>query len=312
MSDLKVVVTGGAGFIASHIIEYWTAQGAEIHIIDNLRSGRMSNVELFPGAVFHRGSITDRQLVDKALEGASYIHHLAAMISVPESVEKPYECVDINIIGLLNVLESAVKHKVKKVVHSSSAAVYGDNPESPKLATMRPMPKTPYGITKLDGEYYLEAYRENFGLDTITLRYFNVFGPRQDPASQYAAAIPIFVSKALKNEEIIIYGDGRQTRDFVYVKDVVHANVLAATTPGVHGSFNVANGSSISILELASLVINETGSKSKIIFEKERAGDIKHSLASIEDTRNVLGFVPRYDLIKGLKETIAYFVELLK
>jgi len=309
---LKVVVTGGAGFIGGHIVEHWLGEGAEVHIIDNLRSGHMSNVELFPKVKFHKGSITDKELVLSVLEGADYVHHLAAMVSVPESIEKPYECVDINIVGLINVLEAAKTHKVKKVVHSSSAAVYGDNPDSPKKTSMPPAPKTPYGITKLDGEYYLNAYRENFGLGTVSLRYFNVFGPRQDPGSQYAAAIPIFVSKALKNETITIYGDGSQTRDFIFVKDVVQANVLAATSAQVYGTYNAANGSSISIKEIAGLIIKETKSSSKIVYEKERPGDIKHSLAYVEDTKKALGFVPKYDLMQGLKLTIGYFVNLFK
>ncbi|HEX2962676.1 MAG: SDR family oxidoreductase [Bacteroidota bacterium] len=308
VDNLKVVITGGAGFIGSHIAEYWIARGADVHVIDNLRSGHLKNVTLFPKINFHRGSITDRDLVFSVLEGATYVHHLAAMISVPESVVKPVECVEINVLGLLNVLEAARQHNVRKVVHSSSAAVYGDNPESPKFTTMRPMPKSPYGITKLDGEYYLEMYRESFNLGTVSLRYFNVFGPRQDPQSQYAAAIPIFVSKALKNEPITIYGDGEQTRDFVFVKDVVNANVIAAANPQAHGVFNVANGASITIKELAELIIKETGSRSRIVFEPERPGDIKHSLASIKDTVEGLGFKPEFNLIDGLKETISYFV----
>lgn len=312
MEKRKVVVTGGAGFIGGHIVEYWITEGAEVHIIDNLRSGHLSNVELFPQAVFHKGSITDRELVFSVLEGADFVHHLAAMISVPESIEKPLECVEINVSGLINVLDAAKQFGIKKIVHSSSAAVYGDNPESPKLTTMRPMPKSPYGITKLDGEYYLEMYRENYNLGAISLRYFNVFGPRQDPKSQYAAAIPIFVSRALKDEPIIIYGDGEQTRDFIFVKDVVKANVQAATCPTASGVFNVANGKSISIKDMAELVIQETKSKSNIVFEKERPGDIKHSLASIDETIEKLDFHPSFDLITGLKETIAYFVREFK
>ncbi len=309
MKNLKVVITGGAGFIGGHIAEEWKNRGAEVYIVDNLRSGNLKNIENLD-VKFHKISITDKNSIFEILKDADYVHHLAAMISVPESIEKPFECVEININGLLNVLEAAKEYKIKKVVHSSSAAVYGDNPESPKLTSMAPQPKSPYGITKLDGEYYLNMYRENFGIGTVSLRYFNVFGPRQNPKSQYAAAIPIFVSKALKNEDIIIYGDGEQTRDFVFVKDVVAANILAATNENAFGVYNVAGGNAISINDLVNLVISETGSKSKIIYEKERPGDIKHSLASIESTKKDLNFNPKYDLIKGLKETIKYFVEL--
>jgi len=308
----KVVVTGGAGFIGSHIVEYWSKQNADVLVLDNLRSGFEKNLNGFKNVTFVKGSITDKDVVFSVLENADYVHHLAAMISVPESVENPFECVSINVNGLLNVLEASAKHKIKKIVHSSSAAVYGDNPVSPKTISMKPEPKSPYGITKLDGEYYLQSYLENFGLQTISLRYFNVFGPRQDPKSQYAAAIPIFVNNALQNKEIIIYGDGEQTRDFIFVKDVVAANVLAATTENVNGTFNVACGSAISINQLVKLVLELTNSKSHIRYEKERAGDIKHSLASIEETKQQLGFQPKHDLLEGLKETINYFIQLFQ
>jgi len=308
----KVVVTGGAGFIGSHIVEYWSKQNADVLVLDNLRSGFEKNLNGFKNVTFVKGSITDKDVVFSVLENADYVHHLAAMISVPESVENPFECVSINVNGLLNVLEASAKHKIKKIVHSSSAAVYGDNPVSPKTISMKPEPKSPYGITKLDGEYYLQSYLENFGLQTISLRYFNVFGPRQDPKSQYAAAIPIFVNNALQNKEIIIYGDGKQTRDFIFVKDVVAANVLAATTENVNGTFNVACGSAISINQLVNLVLELTNSKSHIRYEKERAGDIKHSLASIEETKQQLGFQPKHDLLEGLKETINYFIQLFQ
>ncbi len=307
MPETKVVITGGAGFIGSHIAEHWAAASAEVHVIDNLRTGNYGNIGGIKGVIFHNVSITDRDAVFEILEGATYVHHLAAMVSVPESVDKPLECVGINVNGLINVLDAAVRHKVKKVVHSSSAAVYGDNPASPKTTDMLPMPKTPYGITKLDGEYYLQAYRDNFGLDTISLRYFNVFGPRQDPASQYAAAVPIFIRKAICNEPIIVYGDGEQTRDFIFVKDVVNANVLAATSREVSGSYNVALGKATTINEIAGTVVRETESRSSIIYEKARQGDIKHSLASIDDTRRSLGFNPQFTLLEGLRETIRFF-----
>lgn len=309
---MKVVVTGGAGFIGSHIVEYWLGQGAEVHILDNFRSGRRDNVALFPKTILREGSITDRDFVFEVLRDTNYVHHLAALISVPESMERPTECVDINVNGLINILDAAREYGVKKVVHSSSAAVYGDNPVSPKKVDMRPEPKSPYGITKLDGEFYLAMYNEAFGLGTASLRYFNVFGPRQDPKSQYAAAIPIFVSKALKNEDLIIFGDGEQTRDFIFVKDVVQANVKAATNPDATAIYNVANGHSITIKELCELIIKTTGSKSSIQFADPRPGDIKHSLASIEETKQELQFAPEYDLIKGLTQTIEYFMEIFK
>ena len=307
---MKIVITGGAGFIGSHLAEYWSNQGAEVHIIDSLRSGFEKNIKEFSNVVFHKGSIVNKELTLEVLKNTDYVFNLAALVSVPESLEKPEECIDINVKGLLNILDAAKVHKVKKVVHSSSAAIYGDDPRLPKDVSMRPKPQTPYGITKLDGEYYLQMYFEQYGLPTTSLRYFNVFGPRQDPKSQYAAAIPIFVFKALKNEPITIFGDGEQTRDFVYVKDVVKANVLAAENEKVTGVFNVANEKAITINELAKLIIKTTNSKSKIIYEDERPGDIKHSLASIKETRENLNFEPSYDLISSLETTIKYFEKL--
>ncbi|KAF0153473.1 MAG: NAD-dependent epimerase/dehydratase [Ignavibacteria bacterium] len=307
MKKTKVVVTGGAGFIGSHIVEHWIKAGAEVHIIDNLRTGFMCNVQLFPQTVFHKVSITEREKVFKILENADYVHHLAAMISVPESVDNPIECVEININGLLNVLDACKENGVKKIVFSSSAAVYGENPESPKRIDMCPLPKSPYGITKLDGEYYLQMYNEQYGLGAVSLRYFNVFGPRQDPKSQYAAAVPIFIDRALKNEPITIYGDGEQTRDFIFVKDVVKANMLAAANLSVNGIFNVASGKASSINDIAKGIINSTKSKSKIVYQPERKGDIKHSLANLTETKSKLKFVPEYNLQSGLDLTIDFF-----
>ncbi len=303
MPDLKIVVTGGAGFIGSHIAEYWKGENADVHVIDNLRTGRSENIEQLEGVTFHRVSITDREAVFEILEGARYVHHLAALVSVPESIHKPLECVEINVRGLINVLDAAARHGVRKIVHSSSAAVYGDNPAPVKDTDLMPMPKSPYGITKLDGEYYLQVYQENFGLESVSLRYFNVFGPRQDPESQYAAAVPIFILKALRGEPIVIYGDGEQTRDFVYVRDVVSANVLAATGRGTTGVFNVALGRAITINELARTIVQGAGSTSTIVHEGERPGEIRHSLASIERTVRGLNFAPRYTLLEGLNET---------
>jgi UDP-glucose 4-epimerase len=308
----KVVVTGGAGFIGSHIVEYWINQNAEVHVIDNLRSGFLSNIEIFPEVRFHLGSVTNRDLVFEVLKDADYVHHLAALVSVPESVLKPEECFEINVNGTINILDAAKEFGVKKVVLSSSAAVYGDNPESPKRINMQPQPKTPYATTKLEGERLLQEYHEKHELGTVSLRYFNVYGPRQDPKSQYAAAIPIFISKALKNEPIIIYGDGEQTRDFIFVKDVVKANILAATNEKVSGVFNVALGKATSINQIATKIISVLNSKSKIEYQPERIGDIKHSLASIEETKNELAFSPDFDLEDGLSQTINYFKKIFE
>lgn len=304
---MKVVITGGAGFIGSHISEYWSKNGAEVHVIDNLRTGYQKNIKHLKSINFHNGSITDAQLVNRVLENTDYVFNLAALVSVPESLQKPQECVNINVIGLLNILEAAKNHGVQKVVNTSSAAVYGDDPELPKRVSMNPAPKTPYSITKLDGEYYCNMYKNEFSMNTVSLRYFNVFGPRQDPKSQYAAAVPIFIHKAIKNETIKIFGDGTQTRDFIFVRDVVKANVLAAEKLDARGVYNVANGNSISILELTEIIIDLTGSKSNIEFADERPGDIKHSIASIEETIKDLKFQPLKKLKHEIAETILFF-----
>lgn len=304
---MKVMVTGGAGFIGSHITEYFQDK-AEVVVFDNLRSGFKRNIENFR-MKFVEGSITDLPRLSEAAKGADYIFHLAAMISVPESVIKPLECVEINVNGTLNVLKAAAENKVKKVVLSSSAAIYGDNPVVPKVETMLPEPKSPYAVTKLDGEYYLNLYKKEWGIGTVSLRYFNVFGPRQDPKSQYAAAIPIFVHNAVRDKDITIFGDGEQTRDFIYVKDVARANAMAIEKG--EGVYNVACGQKITINELARKIITMTNSKSKIVYAHERTGDVKHSLADISRIK-ALGFKPDFDRDEGLRKTIDFFVDLYK
>ncbi len=305
---MKIVITGGAGFIGSHFAEYFSKNGDKVYIIDNLRSGYKKNIENL-NVIFHEGSITDFNLVDAILEKADVVINLAALVSVPESLQKPYETVEINVNGVLNILEAARKHGVKKIIHASSAAVYGDNPVQPKRVSMKPEPKTPYAITKLDGEYYLRMYASEHGMNTNSLRFFNVYGPRQDPKSQYAAAIPIFIHNAVNGKDITIFGDGEQTRDFVYVKDVVHAGVSAIDFHGKGEVFNVATGRSITINEIAKTIIEITGSKSKIIYLDERPGDIKHSSASIDETTKALGFKPKYNLKFGLEQTFKFFTE---
>lgn len=305
MEKLKILITGGAGFIGSNIADYWAKQNAEVIVLDNLRTGKLENISNSK-IKFINGSITNRDVISSIMDDVDYIFHLAALVSVPESIINPFECVEINVKGLLNILEAAKEKKVKKIVFSSSAAVYGDNPISPKTTDLVLSPKSPYGITKLDGEYYLQTYLENYGLNFVVLRYFNVFGPRQDPNSQYAAAIPIFISKALKNEDIIIYGDGEQTRDFIFIDDVVNANFLASRA-SANGVYNVARGEATSVNDIVNTILKLTNSKSKIIYAEPRPGDIKHSLASIEKTKCDLNFYPKISLEEGMKKTIEYF-----
>ena len=301
---MRVLVTGGAGFIGSHTVEYFQGK-AGVRVLDNLRSGYLKNLNGLEHE-FIEGSVTDRAAVRSAMEGVDYVFHMAAMISVPESMEKPLECVEINTVGTLIVLEEAARAGVKKLCFSSSAAIYGDNPAVPKLESMLPEPKSPYAVTKLDGEYYCGMFSREGRLATAVMRYFNVFGPRQDPASAYAAAVPIFIDKAVKNEPVTIFGDGEQTRDFIYVKDVVAANAFLAMNRTEPGFYNVACGGRLTINSLAQKIIALTGSSSKIVYAPERAGDVKHSMASIEKIK-AAGFRPVSGFDDGLQETIRFF-----
>jgi UDP-glucose 4-epimerase len=302
---MKILVTGGSGFIGSHIVEHYQDKADEIRVLDNLRTGYRKNLDGLKH-VFIEGSITDREVVAKAVEGVDYVFHLAALVSVPESMAKPAECVDINVHGLLNVLEASAAAGVKKLVFASSAAIYGDNPTVPKLETMLPEPKSPYAITKLDGEYYLDLFNRERGLETAAIRFFNVFGPRQDPKGAYAAAVPIFIEKALKGEDITVYGDGEQTRDFIYVKDIVGALSFAVETPGVTGVFNAGYGGQMTINDLASKILAAAGSTSTVLHGPERAGDVKHSRSSADKLRNA-GWQPKHSLDDALPTTLEFF-----
>ncbi len=301
---MKILITGGAGFIGSHLTEYFQNK-AEIRILDNLRTGHRKNLSGLD-VEFIEASILDRNAVKQAVQGVDYIFHLAAMISVAESMSEPIECVDLNVRGLLNVLEEASAANVTKLCLSSSAAIYGNNPSIPKLETMLPEPASPYAITKLDGEYYCDLFQKAGRLNTACLRFFNVFGPRQDPNSAYAAAVPIFIDKALRNEPITIYGDGEQTRDFVFVKDIAAANAFLATNLELSGVYNVGYGQRISINDLANLILKVTGSTSAIQHQPVRPGDVKHSLASADKLFDA-GFKPNYDFESGLRETLGSF-----
>ncbi len=301
---MKILITGGAGFIGSHIAEHFQGR-AEVRVLDNLRSGFRRNLDGMQHE-FVEASILDRDAVRRAMDSVDYVFHLAAMISVPESMQKPLECDELNTRGTLIVLEEAARAKVKKLVLSSSAAIYGNNPVTPKLETMLPEPGSPYAITKLDGEYYCKMFSDEGRLQTVCLRYFNVFGPRQDPKSQYAAAVPIFIDRAVRHEPITIYGDGEQTRDFIYVKDIAAANAFFATQSTDTGVFNVAYGRRITIKELAQKICRLTNSRSEIHHAPERAGDVKHSMASIEKLR-ATGFNPTSNFDEGLAATIAFF-----
>jgi len=301
---MKVLITGGAGFIGSHLVEHFQGQ-AEVCVLDNLRSGNADNLRGLK-CEFLQGSILDRPLVRRAVAGADYVFHLAAVVSVPESMQNPVECAEVNALGTLVVMEEAARANVKKLVFSSSAAIYGDNPTVPKVETMPPEPKSPYAITKLDGELYGQMFAAEKRLPAVSLRYFNVFGPRQNPRSQYAAAVPIFIDRALRHEPITIFGDGEQTRDFIPVADIVAANVFFATQSPVTGVFNVGRSGRTTINELAALLCRLTRSRSEIRHAPERPGDVKHSVADIGKLR-AAGFEPSGRLAEGLERTITYF-----
>ena len=300
----RILVTGGAGFIGSHIVEHFQGK-APIRVLDNLRTGRRANLSSLE-AEFIEGSVLDRHTVRAAMKGVDCVFHLAAMVSVEESLQRPVECVAINVTGYLNVLEEAAAAGVKRVCFTSSAAVYGNNPAVPKLETMTPEPRSPYAVTKLDGEYYGAMFTEARKLEVVSLRCFNVFGPRQDPGSAYAAALPPFLRQAMAGKPITIYGDGEQTRDFIHVRDVVAANVFAATTPKLTGVYNVGYGRQSTINEIVRTILAESASRSEIRYEPARPGDIQHSVASVAKICGE-GFRASGNLPNAIRETVRHF-----
>ncbi len=303
---MKVIVTGGAGFIGSNLAEE-LARKHEITVIDNLSTGKMENLNTFIRKInFIRGSITDLNMLKDAFSGADTVFHQAAIPSVQRSVDSPLASNEANIDGTLNVLVAARDCGVRKVVYASSSSAYGNTPTLPKREEMKPSPLSPYAVSKLAGEYYCRAFSEVYGLRAACLRYFNVFGPRQDPNSQYAAVIPRFITRILAGQPPVIYGDGEQTRDFTFVQDVVKANILAMETQG-EGVFNVACGRRVSLNELAERIMRITGIQVAPVYEAARPGDVRDSLADISEARRELGYEPGYDLDAGLRETVEWF-----
>lgn len=277
---MNILVTGGAGFIGSHIAGYFADAGHNVTILDNLSTGYSHNIPMSDNITFMEGDICAQATVAKATKGADYVFHHAALVSVPLSCQRPADAFNINTLGTLNVLQASLNAGVEKVVIASSAAVYGKNPILPKREDMLPEPASPYAISKLDCEYLARMFYTNHGLRTTCLRYFNVYGLRQDPNSAYAAAIPIFLSRARVGEDLVIYGDGMQTRDFVHVLDVVRANV-AALEHGDGEVFNVATGASVTIRELAETIVDITKTGAGIVHEDERVGDVRDSRANV-------------------------------
>jgi len=309
MMDKRILITGGAGFIGSNLASYLAMKQNQVIVLDDLSTGRKENIEdlVTQGRIeFIQGSITNLDLLMDSFKGIDYVFHQAALPSVPRSIKDPLTSNDVNINGTLNVLIAAKDTHVKKVIYASSSSVYGDTPTLPKLETMIPHPLSPYAITKLTGEYYCQVFTDVFHIPTVALRYFNVYGPRQDPLSEYAAVIPKFITRVMDNQSPIIYGDGEQTRDFTYVDDVIQANILAAESNAT-GVFNAAGGRRITINELAATVMTICGKKLNITYKDSRPGDIKHSLADSSKAHNAFGFTLKYDIERGLKETIKWY-----
>jgi len=306
---MKIVVTGGSGFIGSNLAGE-LLKNHEVTIIDNLSTGRIENLDYIRNKVqFIQGSITDQNLLKETFFDVDTVFHQAAIPSVERSLHDPIASNEVNVDGTLKVLVAARDCGVRKVVYASSSSVYGDTPMLPKREEMKPNPKSPYAISKLAGEYYCRMFSYVYGLKTVCLRYFNVFGPRQNPHSEYAAVIPRFVTSILEGRPPIIYGDGQQTRDFTFVRDVVKANVLAANG-NIEGIFNIACGRRISLNELVAHIMEIVGNEVKPIYEKPRVGDIKDSLADVSAAREAMGYSPDYDMNSGLKETIKWFQKI--
>jgi len=308
------VVAGGGGFIGSNITEHLLCAGEDVRVLDNFATGRRSNLEQAGawaaegGGSFRlvEGDIRDDTACDEAMAGADYVLLLAAIPSVPRSVADPLTTNDVNVRGALTVLEAARRNKLKRVVYSSSSSLYGESETLPKVETMPPAPISPYGLQKLTSETYCRLYHRLYGTPTVALRYFNVFGPRQDPSSDYAAVIPRFITAIKAGERPTIYGDGEQTRDFTFVANVIQANLLScrAGDSALGGAFNIGCGTRISLNELASTIAELTGQVIEPIYSDPRAGDIKHSLAGIEQATRHLGFEPAIDLVEGLRRTL--------
>lgn len=303
---MKYIITGGAGFIGSHIVQA-LAESHDVVVIDNFSSGKKENLKGFPDTVSCcEGSINDLPLLRETCKGADGIFHLAAIASVARSVDDPFATHETNLTGTLNVLLAARECGVRKVVFSSSSAVYGNEPTLPKREDMSPVPLSPYAVSKLSGEYYCSVFSELFGVKTVSLRYFNVFGPRQDPNSEYAAVIPKFITRLLENLPPRIFGDGKQTRDFVYVKDVVKANLLAMKSTKT-GTFNIGSGESIDLNTLACTLAGTMGVALAPVYEKPRSGDIRDSFSDISAAKKILGYKTGYSLDQGLAETVSWF-----
>ena len=308
MDGKNIIVTGGAGFIGSNLVKQ-LADTNHVIVIDDLSTGHIKNIQNLITSKkieYINGTITDLELLQKSFRNVDYIFHEAAIPSVPRSIKDPLKTNTVNVQGTLNVLLAARDNHVKKVIYASSSSVYGDTPTLPKKEDMTPNPLSPYAVSKLTAEYFCEIFTRIYGLPTVSLRYFNVYGPWQDPTSEYAAVVPKFITSVLNNKSPIIYGDGEQTRDFTFIKDVVCANILAAESTST-GIFNIAGGKRISIKNLALLIIKTGRNNQELLYQNPRDGDILHSLADVTRAKDSFNFISQFSITDGIEETIKWF-----
>ncbi|MFC1549123.1 SDR family oxidoreductase [Candidatus Omnitrophota bacterium] len=306
---MKYLVTGGAGFIGSNIAEELVKRGKDVRVLDDLSTGKEEHLESFMDKIeFQKGDIRSEGDTKKALQGVDIVIHQAALRSVAKSVERPVVTNDVNVNGTLNLLLLSKEAGVKRLVYASSSSVYGDCEEYPQKEIFVPMPISPYAVSKLAGEYYCRMFTKTMGFDTVSLRYFNVFGPRQNPESQYSAVIPAFIDKLAKDQPCVIDGDGMQSRDFTYVSNVADANLAACEVEGVAGKvFNVACGSDHSVIEVAEELKKIMGKDIEFIYGPKRPGDVARTFADVDQLKNVLGVDLRVDFYEGLKKTVDWF-----
>lgn len=308
---VRYLVTGGAGFIGSHLVERLVRDGAEVTVLDDLSTGRREHLRAVRERIrFIRGNVARLEVCRRAMQGVDYVFHQAAVTSVPRSTRHPLAAHETNVTGTLNILLAAQEAKVHRVVYAASTAAYGDAAELPNHEALLPRPLSTYAAAKLAGEAYCEAFWRTHGLETVRLRYYNIFGPRQNLESQYGAVVPLFIAAALRGEPPVIFGDGGQTRDFTFVTNVVEANLLACHAPAenaVGAVFNVGSGAATSIRELWRRIADAVGTDVEPRHDAARAGDVRHSLASIDCAREQLGYSPSVNLDEGLERSIAYY-----
>jgi UDP-N-acetylglucosamine 4-epimerase len=318
LNNYSFVVTGGAGFIGSHLVEYLVSHKAKrIVVLDDLSTGSPDNLkpfEKYPGFKFITASICEKAACERAFQGADYVMHQAALCSVPRSVANPIATHDVNVSGFLNVLVAARDAGVKRLVYASSSSVYGDSKTLPKRETDLPIPLSPYAVSKYSNELYASVFARNYGMSLVGLRYFNIFGPRQNPYGQYAAAIPLFITALMQDKSPIIYGDGEQTRDFTFVENVVQANIKALfADAAVSGqAFNIATGGQTTVNELFNILKHFAGSSASPTYQPSRLGDVKDSKAAIEKAKELLSYAPEVDFNIGIETTWKWFKENYK